>query len=85
MASKAVTVVSTDVFVIIAIVTLYDIQCSNFIHGSRLTVVSCAAKQSRTRDTTVCYIYMHERSILIERSPEAYCKILPYEKNSACY
>ena len=33
---------------------------------SRLTVVSHAAKQSRTGDTTVCYI--HERSILIERS-----------------
>ena len=36
--------------------------------SSRLTV-SRAAKQSRTGDTTVCYI--QERSILIERSPKA--------------
>ena len=47
---------------------------------SRLTVVSRTAKQSRARDTTVCYI--HERSILIERSPNAYCKKLPYEKTT---
>ena len=39
---------------------------------SRLTVVSRAAKQSRMGDTTVRYI--HERSILIERSPKADCK-----------
>ena len=49
-------------------------------HKSRLTVVSRAAKQSRAHDTTVCYI--HERSILIERSPKAYCKKLPYEKTT---
>ena len=36
---------------------------------SRLTVVSCTAKQGRVRDTTVCYI--HEWSILIERLPKA--------------
>ena len=41
---------------------------------SRLTVVSRVAKQSRTCDTIVCYI--HERSILIERSPKANCKII---------
>ena len=40
--------------------------------------MSHAAKQSRTRNTTVCYV--QERSILIESSPEAYCKKLPYEK-----
>ena len=45
---------------------------------SRLTVVSHAAKQGRTGDTTVCYI--HERSILIEHSPKADCKNQPYEK-----
>ena len=39
---------------------------------SRLTVVSRAAKQSRKNDTTVCYT--HERSILMECSPKAYCK-----------
>ena len=48
--------------------------------ASRLTVVSRAAKQSRTGDTTVCYI--HERSILIERSPKADCKNQPYEKTT---
>ena len=47
---------------------------------SRLTVVSRAAKQSRTSDTTVCYI--HERSILIERSLKACYKNLPYEKTT---
>ena len=41
-------------------------------------VVSRAAKQSRMRDTTMSYI--HEQSILIERSPKAYFKKLPYEK-----
>ena len=46
----------------------------------QLTVVSRAAKQSRTGDTTVCYI--HERSILIERSPKADCKNQPYEKTT---
>ena len=40
-------------------------------------VVNRAAKQSRTGDTTVYYI--HERSILIERSPKADCKNQPYE------
>ena len=44
-------------------------------HGSR------AAKQSRTSDTTVCYI--HERSILIERSLKACYKNSPYEKQCA--
>ena len=34
--------------------------------------------QSRTCDTTMCYI--HERSILIERSLKAYYEKLPYEK-----
>ena len=48
---------------------------------SRLTVVSRAAKQSRTSDTTVCYI--HERSILIERSLKACYKKIPYEKQRA--
>ena len=43
-------------------------------------VVSRAAKQSRTSDTTVCYI--HERSILIERSLKACYKNLPYEKTT---
>ena len=47
---------------------------------SRLTEVSHVAKQSRTGDTTVCYI--HERSILIERSPKADCKNQPYEKTT---
>ena len=47
---------------------------------SRLTVVSRAAKQSRTSDTTVCYI--HERSILIERSLKACYKNSPYEKTT---
>ena len=47
---------------------------------SRPTVVSCAAKQSRTSDTTVCYI--HERSILIERSLKACYKNSPYEKTT---
>ena len=41
-------------------------------------VVSRAAKESRMGDTTVCY--MHERLILIERSPKADCKNQPYEK-----
>ena len=50
----------------------------NHYATSRLTVVSRVAKQSRARDTTVFYI--HERSILIERSPKASCKTLPYEK-----
>ena len=49
-------------------------------HKSRLTVVSRAAKQSRTSDTTVCYI--HERSILIERALKACYKKLPYEKTT---
>ena len=49
-------------------------------HISRLTVVSRAAKQSRTSDTTVCYI--HERSILIERSLKACYKKIPYEKTT---
>ena len=40
-----------------------------YLYISILTVVSRAAKQSRTSDTTVCYI--HERSILIERSLKA--------------
>ena len=39
------------------------------MQASRLTVVSRTAKQSRTSDTTMCYI--HERSILIERSLKA--------------
>ena len=43
-------------------------------------LVSCAAKQSRTRDTTVCYI--QERSILTEHSLKAYCKKQPYEKTT---
>ena len=43
-------------------------------------VVSRAAKQSRVRNTTVCYI--HEKSILIERSPKAYCKKIPCEKTT---
>ena len=47
---------------------------------SRLTVVSRAAKQSRTSDTTVCYI--HERSILTERSLKACYKNSPYEKTT---
>ena len=45
---------------------------------SRLTVVSRAAKQSRMSDTTVCYI--HERSILIERSLKACYKIYLMKK-----
>ena len=45
---------------------------------SRLTEMSRAAKQSRMRDTTMCYI--HERSILIEGSLKSYYKKLPYEK-----
>ena len=45
---------------------------------SRLTVLNCVAKQSRAHDTTMCYI--HERSILIDHSPKAYCEKLPYEK-----
>ena len=45
---------------------------------SRLTVVSCAAKQNRMRDTAVCYL--HERSILIECSPKATHNKLPYVK-----
>ena len=49
-------------------------------YTSRLMVVSRAAKQSRTGDTTVCYI--HERSILIERSPKADRKNQPYEKTT---
>ena len=49
-----------------------------YVAISRLTVVSHAAKQSRTCDTTMCYI--HEQSILIERSPKAHCKKLLYEK-----
>ena len=52
-------------------------------HGSessRLMVVSRAAKQSRTSDTTVYYI--HEQSILIERSLKAYYKNSPYEKTT---
>ena len=48
---------------------------------SRLTVVSLAAKQRRARNTTVCYI--HERSILIERSPKAYCKNYLMKKQRA--
>jgi len=39
-------------------------------------VVSRAAKQSRTSDTTLC----HERSILIERSLKRYHTELPNEK-----
>ena len=69
----------------------YAVQCyqSTWTHKriimatvpvSRLTVVSRAAKQSRTSDTTVCYI--HERSILIERSLKACYKNLPYEKTT---
>ena len=51
----------------------------NFVmHLSRLTTVSSVAKESRTCDTTVCY--MHEQSILIECSPKAYSKKLPNEK-----
>ena len=53
---------------------------SKILKISRLTVVSRAAKQSRTSDTTVCYI--HERSILIERSLKACYKKLPYEKTT---
>ena len=41
-------------------------------------VMSRAAKQSRTHDTTVCYI--HEQSILIERSLKAYYEKFPYEQ-----
>ena len=48
---------------------------------SRLTVVSRTAMQSRARDTTVCYI--HERSILIERLPNAYCKNYLMKKQRA--
>ena len=44
------------------------------IHISRLTVVSHVAKQSRVHDTTVCYV--HERSILIEHLPKAYCYLM---------
>ena len=53
------------------------------IRQSRLTVVNRAAKRSRMSDTTMCYI--HERSILIERSLKAYHshKKLPYEKQRA--
>ena len=40
--------------------------------------MSDVAKQSRTCDATLCYI--QERSILIERSPKAYCNKLPYDK-----
>ena len=60
----------------------YDWFCHLFAPSliSRLTVVSRAAKQSRTSDTTVCYI--HERSILIERSLKACYKNLPYEKTT---
>ena len=54
-----------------------------YTYTSRLTVVSRAAKQSRTSDTTVCYI--HERSILIERSLKSCYKKIPYEKNNARY
>ena len=57
---------------------MYHNNCCGYI--SRLTVVSRAAKQSRTGDTTVCYI--HERSILIERSPKDDCKNQPYEKTT---
>ena len=51
-----------------------------YIYISRLMVVSCAAKQISVCDTTMCYI--HEQSILIECSPESYCKILPYEETT---
>ena len=59
---------------------VYDVACAVNYCISRLTVVSRAAKQSRTSDTTVCYI--HERSILIERSLKACYKKLPYEKTT---
>ena len=52
-----------------------------FAGTSRLTVVSRAAKQSRTSDTTVCYI--HERSILIERSLKACYKKYLMKKQRA--
>jgi len=59
--------------------TLSINACSLFYNTlSRLTVVSRTAKQSRTGDTTVCYI--HERSILIEYSPKADYKNQSYEK-----
>ena len=48
---------------------------------SRLTVVSRAAKQSRTSDTTVCYI--HERSTLIEHSLKACYKKYLMKKQRA--
>ena len=49
-----------------------------------LRIVSCAAKKSRMRDITVCYI--HEQSILIECSPKVTHKKLPYVfKNNARY
>ena len=47
---------------------------------SRFMVVSHAAKQSGTGDTTVCY--MHEQSILIECSPKADCKNQLNEKTT---
>ena len=53
------------------------VRCLRLI---KLTVVSHVAEQSRTHNTTMCYI--HERTILIERSPKAYCKKLPYEKTT---
>ena len=67
-------------------ITQLSLQNTTFIQAhihtyiSRLTVVSRAAKQSRMSDTTVCYI--HERSILIERSLKACYKKIPYEKTT---
>ena len=61
--------------------TVLEEDGKKYFYGkSRLTVVSRAAKQSRTSDTTVCYI--HERSILIERSLKACFKKIPYEKTT---
>ena len=58
----------------------WQLYIHTYVCISRLTVVSRAAKQSRTGDTTMCYI--HERSILIERSPQADCNNQPYEKTT---
>ena len=58
-----------------------DKNAYKYVRTSRLMVVSCMAKQNRTRDTTVCYI--HEQLILIERSPKAYCKNYLMKKQHA--
>ena len=69
---------------------IYDIGIVNSLwiihvrrlYKSTLMVVSCTAKQSRMHDTTVCYI--HERSILIERSLKAYYKKFFMKINVHC-